>query len=139
MADSASEFSVNLVASDRPVYSGRARYAVIPDPFGAMAFLPGHEPILCTLQKGVVRIDNPDGQRLRFAIDRGFASFDSDKLTIAVGHAKQQANKATVPASPSTQKPANAQAAGSDASTGSSASSAAKPASASPAADPSTH
>lgn len=90
MADTAATgFSVNLVASDRPVYSGRARYVVIPDPFGAMAFLPGHEPILCTLQKGMVRIDDPDGKRLLFDIDGGFASFDSDKLTVAVGHARQ--------------------------------------------------
>jgi F-type H+-transporting ATPase subunit epsilon len=90
MADTKpTEFSVNLVASDRPVYAGQARYAVIPDPFGAMAFLPGHEPILCTLQKGVVRIDSPDGTRRQFDIDTGFASFDSDKLTIAVGHAKE--------------------------------------------------
>ena len=81
------DFVVNLVASDHPVYSGEARYAVIPDPFGAMAFLPGHEPVLCTLQKGVVRVDDPDGKRLEFDIDGGFASFDSDKLTDAVGHA----------------------------------------------------
>lgn len=90
-ASTSTEFSVNLVASDKPIYSGKARYAVIPDPFGAMAFLPGHEPILCTLQKGVVRIDDPRGERLLFDIDGGFAAFDSNNLTVAVGHAKQHA------------------------------------------------
>ena len=109
MADTAATgFSVNLVASDRPVYSGRARYAVIPDPFGAMAFLPGHEPILCTLQKGVVRIDDPNGKRLLFDIDGGFASFDSDKLTVAVGHARQhEAGSAAAPAPASASAPAD--------------------------------
>lgn len=107
MADTAATgFSVNLVASDRPVYSGRARYAVIPDPFGAMAFLPGHEPILCTLQKGVVRIDDPSGKRLLFDIDGGFASFDSDKLTVAVGHARQHAAGSAAAAAPAAKAPA---------------------------------
>lgn len=91
ISESDTQFLVHLVASDHPVWSGPARYAVIPDAMGRMGFLPKHEPILTSLEKGVVRITDAAGKNHLFDIDGGFAAFDvSNKLTIAATHCSDE-------------------------------------------------
>jgi F-type H+-transporting ATPase subunit epsilon len=84
--DSGTSFSVNLVASDHPVWSGQVTYAVIPDEMGRLGFLPHHEPVLTSLQAGVVRLVDLENKNHLFTIDGGFAAFDNNQLTIAVLH-----------------------------------------------------
>lgn len=85
-AGSDTSFSVNLVASDHPVWSGKVTYAVIPDEMGRLGFLPHHEPVLTSLQAGVVRLVDLKNQNHLFTIDGGFAAFDNNQLTVAVPH-----------------------------------------------------
>ncbi|SCC10147.1 ATP synthase F1 subcomplex epsilon subunit [Bifidobacterium bohemicum] len=75
---------VNVVAADRPLWHGKARSATIPATSGGMGILPQHEPILTVLEKGRVTIVELDGTRRSFMVDDGFASFDSNRLTVAV-------------------------------------------------------
>ncbi|MCI1935140.1 MAG: F0F1 ATP synthase subunit epsilon [Bifidobacteriaceae bacterium] len=84
MSDSSTSFKVNLVAADRPVWSGEATYAVIPAQSGGMGILINHEPILTVVAKGEVRVKPTQGDDVYFEVNDGFAAFDSNKLTIAV-------------------------------------------------------
>jgi F-type H+-transporting ATPase subunit epsilon len=75
---------VNVVASDRPLWHGKARSATIPTTSGGMGILPEHEPILTVLERGKLTVVGMDGSRRSFMVDDGFASFDSNRLTVAV-------------------------------------------------------
>ncbi|BDR53671.1 F0F1 ATP synthase subunit epsilon [Bombiscardovia nodaiensis] len=86
MPASKNTMQVNIVAADRPIWSGSARSATIPATQGGMGILPDHEPVLSLIQKGVVSVVGEDGQRSDFSVDEGFVSFDSNKLTVAVEH-----------------------------------------------------
>ncbi|MCI1901706.1 MAG: F0F1 ATP synthase subunit epsilon [Bifidobacteriaceae bacterium] len=91
---SAATISVNLVAADRPVWSGEAKGAVIPAESGAMGILLNHEPVLTVIKKGEIRLTPVEGEELRFNVDDGFAAFDANKLTIAVERCTAEAEKA---------------------------------------------
>ncbi|OZG48955.1 F0F1 ATP synthase subunit epsilon [Bombiscardovia coagulans] len=86
MPASSNTMQVNIVATDRPVWSGQARSVSIPAQQGAMGILPNHEPILSLIKKGTVTVIEADGTSTSFDVDEGFISFDSNKLTVAVEH-----------------------------------------------------
>ncbi|RBP98875.1 F0F1 ATP synthase subunit epsilon [Bifidobacterium xylocopae] len=81
---SKSTFEVTIVASDRPVWTGRARSASVPATEGAMGILPDHEPVLVLTSKGTLSVVGEDGRHTDFPVSEGFVSFDSNKLTVAV-------------------------------------------------------
>lgn len=78
---------VNLVAADHPVWSGKAKSAVIPAAAGAMGILPDHEPVLTLIDAGKVVVRDAADERHAFDVTDGFISFDSNLLTIAVERA----------------------------------------------------
>lgn len=90
MPTSENTIRVNIVATDRPIWSGAARSVSIPAQQGAMGILPDHEPILSLMKKGVVTVVAPDGKKMDFDIDGGFISFDSNVLTVAANHSDGQ-------------------------------------------------
>lgn len=75
---------VNVVAADRPLWRGKARSVTIPAVGGGMGFLPEHVPILTVIERGKLTVVDTDGTRRSFMVDDGFASFDSNRLTVAV-------------------------------------------------------
>ena len=77
---------VNIVSADRPIWSGQARSVTVPGTQGSMGIMSDHEPVLTLLQEGNIRVQATDGGRQSFHVDGGFASFDSNKLTVAVDH-----------------------------------------------------
>jgi F-type H+-transporting ATPase subunit epsilon len=89
MSDPAKVVNVVIVASDRPVWSGDVQYVVIPAESGNMAFLPNHEPLLTVVGKGTVTVTTLEGAKRSFLVDDGFASFDSNKLTVAVENCEE--------------------------------------------------
>ncbi|AKV54959.1 ATP synthase epsilon subunit [Bifidobacterium actinocoloniiforme DSM 22766] len=93
-ASSKGTIVVNVVASDRPVWSGRARSVTIPATEGAMGILPDHEPVLVLTKKGTLTVVQEDGQRTDFPVSAGFVSFDSNKLTVAVDRCDDESQSA---------------------------------------------
>ncbi len=77
------ELSVSLVAPDREIWSGAAKFVVARTTEGEIGILPSHEPILALLSAGaVVRIDTVDGEKVVAAVHGGFLSVDSDAVKI---------------------------------------------------------
>ena len=79
---------VDLVASDRTVWSGEATMVSAPAADGDIGVLVGHEPVLSLLRSGTVRIHGCDGSVHRAVIDSGFLSVDSDRVTVVVDNAE---------------------------------------------------
>ena len=77
------ELSVSLVAPDREIWSGAAKFVVARTTEGEIGILPSHEPILALLSAGaVVRIDTVDGEKVVAAVHGGFLSVDSNAVKI---------------------------------------------------------
>jgi len=78
-----STMSVELVAVERRVWSGEATFVFARTLAGEIGVLPQHIPLMAQLvDKGTVRIDSVDGERLEFAVDGGFLSVSKEGVTI---------------------------------------------------------
>ena len=83
------ELEVDIVAADGKVWSGAAHQVSAPAADGDMGILPGHTPVLAVLRAGEVRVMAHGGTpALRWAVDGGFLSVDSDQVTIVVDDAQ---------------------------------------------------
>jgi F-type H+-transporting ATPase subunit epsilon len=79
---------VDLVAAGGKVWSGAARRVSAPAADGEIGILVGHTPILSVLRAGEVRVLPTDGtEPLRWRVDGGFLSVDSDQVTVVVDEA----------------------------------------------------
>lgn len=73
--------TVELVAADRKVWEGEATQVSARSIDGDLGVLPGHQPLLCVLAEGEIRI-NADGGWRSAHVDGGFMSVDHDRVTI---------------------------------------------------------
>ncbi|MCW2602953.1 MAG: atpC [Pseudonocardiales bacterium] len=74
---------VELVAVERPIWSGAATMVIARTSEGEIGILPGHSPLLAVLEAGwVVRIKPEAGGELRFAVHGGFLAVRDGSVSI---------------------------------------------------------
>jgi len=108
-----STMQVELVAVERPVWSGEATLVVARSADGEIGIMPGHAPLLAVLTPGwIVRIMPEGGSELRFAVHGGFISVregavsilaelaeSADELDAATVHAELEAAESQIQSS----------------------------------------
>ena len=83
------QLEVDIVDADGKVWSGAARQVSAPAADGGMGILPGHTPVLAVLRAGEVRVtEHASSPALRWTVDGGFMSVDSDQVTLVVDDAR---------------------------------------------------
>ncbi|MFR4188909.1 MAG: F0F1 ATP synthase subunit epsilon [Corynebacterium variabile] len=77
------EIATELVSVERMFWSGKASSVTAQTTEGEIGVLPGHEPLLGQLvENGVVVIRTAEGEKLVAAVQGGFLSVSSSKITI---------------------------------------------------------
>ncbi len=77
------EMTVELVAVERRVWSGKATFVLARTTVGEIGVLPGHEQTLAQLgEAGIVRIDGVDGNSFTMAVHGGFLHVTPEGVTI---------------------------------------------------------
>ena len=77
------EMTVELVAVERRVWSGKASFVFARTTVGEIGILPGHEQTLAQLEEaGIVRIDGVDGPPTTVAVHGGFLHVTPESVTI---------------------------------------------------------
>ena len=79
MADA---LQVELVAADRTVWSGPATMVIARTVEGDVGILRGHAPLLSLLTDATVEITGEEGDVIVAAVDGGFLSVASDRVSI---------------------------------------------------------
>lgn len=72
---------VEVVTPERAVLSEQADSVILPGENGEMGVLPGHLPLLTSLNVGELRVFSKDGER-SFVVEGGFAEILPDRVTI---------------------------------------------------------
>lgn len=76
-------FAVEFVSPEASLYSGQGTQVVARTRGGGeIAFLPGHEPFIGSLQVSEVRVTETTGNKQSFAVRSGFVSVTGDKVTV---------------------------------------------------------
>ena len=79
---------VELVAADRLVWSGEARMVIARTTEGDVGILPNHAPMLSLMVDGVVDVTTADNETWIAAVDAGFLSVASNRISILAEHAE---------------------------------------------------
>jgi F-type H+-transporting ATPase subunit epsilon len=77
----ANMLQVDIVTPDRSLYSGRADLVTLPGSLGQMGIMPGHAPLLSTLDIGEI-ILHSGSDTLFIAVSGGVVEVRPDKVTI---------------------------------------------------------
>lgn len=78
------ELSVDLVATDRKVWSGTAQQVSAPSVEGQIGILANHSPLLAVLRPGTVKIVPHAGGTIEARVTGGFISVDDNLVTLVV-------------------------------------------------------
>ncbi|VVE87000.1 ATP synthase subunit epsilon [Pandoraea bronchicola] len=73
---------VDVVSTERAIFSGEARFVAVPGTSGELGVLPGHTPLLTAVRPGTVRIEADDGADTFLYIAGGFVEIQPDRVTI---------------------------------------------------------
>ena len=77
------EMTVELVAVEKRLWSGKASFVFARTTVGEIGVLPGHEPTLAQLEEaGIVRIDGTDGSSTTAAVHGGFLHVTPEGVTV---------------------------------------------------------
>ncbi|MPY99315.1 MAG: F0F1 ATP synthase subunit epsilon [Actinophytocola sp.] len=77
------EMTVELVAVERRLWSGKATFVVAQTMEGEIGIMPGHERVLGQLvEGGVVMITTTDGEHVGAAVHGGFLAVTADAVSV---------------------------------------------------------
>jgi F-type H+-transporting ATPase subunit epsilon len=77
------EMTVELVAVEKRLWSGKASFVFARTTVGEIGVLPGHEQTLAQLEEaGIVRIDGTDGSSTTAAVHGGFLHVTPEGVTV---------------------------------------------------------
>ncbi|HHT41493.1 MAG TPA: F0F1 ATP synthase subunit epsilon [Actinomyces sp.] len=82
MATKTGMLQVEVVTRTERLWHGLASSVIVPSVEGDLGVLIGRAPLLAVLRPGSVRIDSENEGRVQVEVSGGFASVDSDFVTI---------------------------------------------------------
>jgi F-type H+-transporting ATPase subunit epsilon len=73
---------VDVVSAHESIYSGEARFVVLPGEVGEIGVYPRHTPLITRVKPGSVRIEKPDGNEEFVFIAGGILEVQPDRVTV---------------------------------------------------------
>ena len=82
MPDPAPTLHVDVVSAHEAIYSGEARFVVLPGEAGELGIYPRHTPLITRVKPGSVRIEKPDGNEEFVFIAGGILEVQPHRVTV---------------------------------------------------------
>jgi F-type H+-transporting ATPase subunit epsilon len=73
---------LEIITPDKKIYSGDVKLVQLPGSKGAFEILNNHAPIISTLDKGKIKVEEASGQVLFFDVEGGIVENKDNKLII---------------------------------------------------------
>lgn len=83
---SGKSLQVEVVSHEGRLWHGAALSVQVPTVDGSLGVLPGRQPLLAQMGEGTVTVSSAD-EVMSFQVSGGFASVDSDFVTVVADHA----------------------------------------------------
>ncbi len=81
---------VSVVSAEKELYNGEASEVYARTTEGEIGILPGHQPLLASLEIAPVRLKREDGSSEVFAVHAGTMFFRDDRLVVLADIAERQ-------------------------------------------------
>ena len=73
---------VDVVSAERSLYSGVAKFVVLPGESGELGIMPGHTPLISRIRPGLVRIVLEDGTEESIFVSGGLLEVQPRHVTV---------------------------------------------------------
>lgn len=75
---------LEIITPDKKVFEGEVRLVKLPGSKGSFEILKNHAPIISTLEKGTIKIQEVSGKELFFEVDGGVVENKANKIIVLV-------------------------------------------------------
>jgi F-type H+-transporting ATPase subunit epsilon len=75
---------LEIITPDKKVFEGEVKLIQLPGSKGAFEMLNNHAPILSTLDKGTIKIQDINGKEQFFEIDGGVIENKANKIIVLI-------------------------------------------------------
>ena len=82
MNNPAPTLHVDVVSAHESIYSGEARFVVLPGESGELGIYPRHTPLITRVKPGPVRIEKPNGEEEFVFIAGGILEVQPNRVTV---------------------------------------------------------
>jgi len=73
---------LEIITPDKTVYSGQVKLVQLPGSKGTFEILNNHAPIISTLNKGKIKVEEESGNELFFDVDGGVVENKDNKIIV---------------------------------------------------------
>lgn len=73
---------VDVVSAEKSLYSGEAKFVVLPGESGELGILPGHTPLITRIRPGLVKVVHEDNSEESFFVAGGLLEVQPDHVTV---------------------------------------------------------
>jgi F-type H+-transporting ATPase subunit epsilon len=80
--DTPHTFHVDVVSAEASIFSGEARFVVLPGEAGELGIYPRHTPLITRVKPGAVRIEKVDGSEEFVFIAGGILEVQPNRVTV---------------------------------------------------------
>ena len=82
-------FHLSVLTGDGTIFDDRVDYVNLPTGYGSVGILAGHAPMLCAVDKGILRCTK-EGETLRIRVSSGIANVGNNEVTVLVSDGKME-------------------------------------------------
>lgn len=73
---------LEIITPDKKVYSGKVKLVQLPGSKGAFEIMNNHAPIISTLEKGKIKVEEETGDTLYFDVEGGIVENKDNKIIV---------------------------------------------------------
>lgn len=73
---------VDVVSAEKSMFSGEAKFVVLPGESGELGILPGHTPLISRIRPGTMKIELADGSEEVIFVAGGILEVQPGKVTV---------------------------------------------------------
>lgn len=77
-------FGLEIVATDKTFFKGRAKLLILPGTEGEEGILPHHQDMIVAIVPGVLRFETEEGEKREAAVSAGFAEVMNNRVKVLV-------------------------------------------------------
>lgn len=75
---------LEIITPDKKLFEGEIDHVQLPGSKGLFSILKNHAPIISTLEKGIIRVQDASGKEYHFSIGGGVVENQANKVVVLV-------------------------------------------------------
>ncbi|GAB1451105.1 hypothetical protein MASR2M47_11610 [Draconibacterium sp.] len=75
---------LEIITPDKKIFEGEVKLVQLPGSSGSFTILKNHAPIISTLEKGTIKIEDTSGKEFEFNVGGGVIENSANKVIVLV-------------------------------------------------------